>query len=221
MFEFPNDFIIYVNGLLILLLIFVVYRGYKRGLLLQLVDLISTFVSLIIAWIFSDVFVSVFTFIKYDGSGVLGIDEFVSAHANRLIWFVILFIVIRLLMMLLTPLAKAISKVPLIKQVNSAVGGVFSIVTFVIYILIISFFLTLPIVKNGTDIINNTYLKPIHEYLHPVIAILDERVNENASIQSLLRESKLSVNQKQEIVSWLAKNGFSNDEIKEFLANYE
>ena len=90
MVSFPFEFIIYLNAVLVLFLVFVIYRGYKKGMLLQLVGLISTFVSMIIAWIFSDVFMNVFHFVTYNTTGIFSLDNFVTENANRLIWFVIL-----------------------------------------------------------------------------------------------------------------------------------
>lgn len=221
MFEFPYDYTIYLNALLALLFVFVLYRGYKRGMLLQIVGLISTFVSLIIAWIFSDVFVAVFQFVNYSKTGITAMDQFVSMNANRLIWFVILFVVIRLLMMVLTPIAAAISKLPLIKQVNSVMGGVFSILTFFIYTILIIFFLSLPVVTNGDYIVENTFLRPIKGVVVPTFSFLEDTIEENDAIQSLIRNRGLSMSQKQTMIDLLQDNGFTQDEIKEFLDRNE
>lgn len=221
MFEFPHDFIIYINGVLILLLLFAIYRGYKRGLILQVIGLVSTIVSLIIAWIFSDVFATMFPLVSYKASGLLSIDTFITNYANRLIWVLLLFVIIRLLLLVLTPIATVISKIPLVKQVNSLVGAVFGLVNFVVYLLLITFFLTLPIVKNGQDIINNTFLKPINESLVPVISIVDKEFNDNEIIQSLISNKGLTTEQKRVMVKFLHENGFTSDEIQGFINSYE
>lgn len=221
MFEFPYDYTIYLNALLTLLFVFVLYRGYKRGMLLQIVGLMSTFVSMIIAWIFSDVFVAVFQFVNYSKTGITAMDQFVSMNANRLIWFVILFVVIRLLMMVLTPIAAAISKLPLIKQVNSVMGGVFSIVTFFIYTILIIFFLSLPVITNGDYIVENTFLRPIKGVVVPTFSFLEDTIEKNDAIQSLIRNRGLSMSQKQTMIDLLQDNGFTQDEIKEFLDRNE
>lgn len=221
MFEFPQEFIIYLNALLVLLFVFVLYRGYKRGMLLQVVGLVSTFVSMIIAWIFSDVFLEVFQFVTYSKTGITAMDQYVNMNANRLIWFVVLFILIRLLMMVLTPVAAAISKLPLIKQVNSVMGGVFSVVTFFIYTILIIFFLSLPIVTNGDAIVENTFLRPIKQAVVPTFSFLENMIEENDAIQSLISNRGLSMSQKQSIIDLLQDNGFTQDEIKEFLDRNE
>lgn len=217
MFSFPYEFIIYLNAVLVLFLVFVIYRGYKKGMLLQLVGLISTFVSMIIAWIFSDVFMNVFHFVTYNTTGIFSLDNFVTENANRLIWFVVLFVVIRLLMMVLTPIASLISKLPLIKQVNSAFGAVFSLITYLIYIVLIVLFLSTPIIKNGNQIIENTFLRTVDKYVISNLGFLEDKLEENEALQSLVSNRGLSVTQKQAMVDMLIEQGFSNAEIKEFL----
>ena len=217
MFSFPFEFIIYLNAVLVLFLVFVIYRGYKKGMLLQLVGLISTFVSMIIAWIFSDVFMNVFHFVTYNTTGVFSLDNFVTENANRLIWFVVLFVVIRLLMMVLTPIASLISKLPLIKQVNSAFGAVFSLITYLIYVVLIVLFLSTPIIKNGNQIIENTFLRTVDKHVISNLGFLEDKLEENEALQSLVSNRGLSVTQKQAMVDMLSEQGFSNAEIKEFL----
>jgi len=217
MFSFPYEFIIYLNAVLVLFLVFVIYRGYKKGMLLQLVGLISTFVSMIIAWIFSDVFMNVFHFVTYNTTGIFSLDNFVTENANRLIWFVVLFVVIRLLMMVLTPIASLISKLPLIKQVNSAFGAVFSLITYLIYIVLIVLFLSTPIIKNGNQIIENTFLRTVDKHVISNLGFLEDKLEENEALQSLVNNRGLSVTQKQAMVDMLSEQGFSNAEIKEFL----
>lgn len=220
MFEFPFDYIMFVNAFLILLFIAVLYKGYKEGMLLQIVNLVSSFVAIIIAWLFSDVFATVFQFVYYSKTGAPSIDNFFTQSANRMIWFFVLFVVIRLLLIVLRPIASMISKMPLIKQVNSIAGAVFSVVTYVFYLMLITFFLTLPIVKNGTDIIENSYLSDINKILEPAFKGLETTIQRNESIQYILSERELTLSQKQSLVDMLSENGFSNDEIREFLLQY-
>lgn len=203
-----------------LLFFIVLYKGYKEGMLLQIVNLVNTFVALIIAWLFSDVFVEVYQFVSYTKTGYLHLDQFFSKHANRMIWFVVLFVLIRVVLMLLKPIASAISKLPLVKQVNSIAGALFSIVSYFVYLLIMIFILTLPIVKNGSEIIDNSFLGQVETVVQPALGFIEETIQTNTSIQYILSEKELSLSQKQSIVNFLSENGFSNDEIREFLLKY-
>ena len=221
MFEFPNDFIIYMDGFLLIVLLLCIYRGYKRGLLLQLMGLVTTLVSLLIAWIFSDVAAEIVPIVSYSASGLGNIDAFVANYASRLVWLVILFVIIRVALMVLTPIASFISKMPLIKQVNSFVGAGFGVFQFAVYMFLLVLFLGLPVVTNGRDIIEISKLSLIEEHVVSVIEVVDKKFNDDALIQSLIRNKGLSSTQKRDIVELLARNGFSGDEIREFLKSYE
>jgi uncharacterized membrane protein required for colicin V production len=221
MFEIPNDFIIYMDGFLLIVLLLCIYRGYKRGLLLQLMGLVTTLVSLLIAWIFSDVAAEIVPIVSYSASGLGNIDAFVANYASRLVWLVILFVIIRIALMVLTPIASFISKMPLIKQVNSFVGAGFGVFQFAVYMFLLVLFLGLPVVTNGRDIIEISKLSLIEEHVVSVIEVVDKKFNDDALIQSLIRNKGLSSTQKRDIVELLARNGFSGDEIREFLKSYE
>lgn len=221
MFEFPPAYIVYVNYAIILLFLIVLYRGYKRGLLLQLIDLVSTLAALFIAWIFSDVFMSLYAFVEVNHSGIGSIDNFISANANRLIWFALLFVLIRVGLLILTPIASAISKMPLVKQVNSTIGGIFSVVVFLFYVIIINYILSLPLITNGRHIIDQTFLGTIQKAITPVVSVLDEALSENEVVQALVQDKALSVEQKQAVIAFLSDHGFSSQDIEEFLSRYE
>lgn len=221
MFSIPVDWMVYINGLLIIWILFDLYRGYKRGLILQVVDLVGTFVSLLTAWLLAPVFMNLFTFFKTSGNGVLLINQFMSKQINQLIWFVILFVVIRILLLVVTPLASFISKMPLIKQVNSAVGGVFSIVFFGVKLIIVLFLLTTPFVTNGNEVIENTWFKYVAKATEPVMKFADELVDRNSGIQSIINKQRLPEDQIKAMTDWFKDNGFTEGEIREFLKNYE
>ncbi|CAM2879824.1 CvpA family protein [Erysipelothrix tonsillarum] len=221
MVTFPNDWMGYLNGVIIIWFAVTLYIGYKKGFLLHLVDVVGTFVSLFAAWIFAPVFVQIYQFFKVSGTGFLTINQLVVHQMNQLIWFVILFIVIRIVLLLVTPLATVISKVPLVKQVNSAVGGVFSIAFFALKLLLICVILSTPIIKNGQDVIDNTWLVYIERAGTPIVGSFDEFMNQNTAIQSIIMDQKLSPSQEDAMVKWLQKNGFNEIQIREYLEKYE
>lgn len=221
MITFPSDWMIYLNGVIIIWFLIDLYRGYKRGMLLQIVDVVGTFVALFAAWLLSPAFSKVITFVKLDGNGLVTVNQFVGNQVNRLIWFVVLFVVIRILLLLVTPLASFISKMPLIKQVNSAIGGVFAVVMFGVKLMIAILLLSTPLIINGQDVVNNTWLKQVNEVGQPVLAIVDDFIVRNDAIQSIIMEQKLPDEQEQAMVKWLTDNNFTDQEIKEFLNKYE
>lgn len=220
MFTFPDSMIVYLNGVFIIWFLLTLARGYRRGLLLMIVDIVGTFVALFAAWVFAPVFVRIYQFVKPVGAGLVSIDQLITQQINRLIWFFILFIIAKILLLFVTPLASAISKIPLVKQVNSAVGGVFSIAHFALQMLLLIYFLSFPIIKNGQDIIDNTWLASYSKISEPVLDKFEDSYTKNEAIQNLINHRSLSDKQEEELADWLQEKGINELEIKEFLNNY-
>ncbi len=222
MFEIPFNLLIYVNFVLIIWFLVDLYRGYKRGLLLQILDWVSTFVALFVAWLFSNPFAQAFPwFYSAKGIGVASIDAAIALQVNRLVWLLILFVGLRLLMLLLTPLAGFISKMPLIKQVNSSIGGVSSVLLFGVKLILVTFFLTFPIVKNGQEVIDASVLKHVEKLTLPLFEMMDSTISSNTALQSIINHQELDATQTENMVEWLRGLNFSTNEIMEYLDRYE
>lgn len=221
MFTFPIEFIPYLPLVLVLWLLIDIYFGYKKGLILQLVDLVSTFVSLFAAWVLSPIFVNIYSIVDFDSTSLLSIEHLIGNHTNRLIWIVILFIAIRIVLLVVKPLASFISKMPLIKQVNSSVGGVFSVIYFLIKLVILVVVLSTPYIKNGSDIIEQTPLKYVDQISEPLLNSVSNFIGRNEALQAIVYEQKLSDEQAKSLQNWLEDKGFTASQIEEFMNKYE
>lgn len=222
MFSVSTDLLVFTNLVILIWGLIDLYRGYKRGFLLQLLDSVTTLVALFVAWLFSSPFASAFPwFYSSSGVGITSIDAAIAQQVNRMAWIVIIFIVIRLVLMVLSPIASLVSKMPLIKQVNSSIGGVASIFFFGIKLVLLCLFLTFPVVKNGQQVIDNSVLKYVEQFSVPVFEMIDQTVSSNIGIQNILNHKELSPEQQEEVVAWLRSLNFSTSEIMEYLNSYE
>lgn len=222
MFEIPYNLLAFTNLTLLVWFLIDLYRGYKRGLLLQLLDWVTTFVALIVAWLFSSPFAEAFPwFYSAKGIGIASIDSAIALQVNRLVWLAIIFAVIRVALMILSPIASLISKMPLIKQVNSSIGGVFAVVFFSVKLVILCLFLSFPIITNGQDVIDQSVLKYVAQYSEPVFEWVDVTLGSNSAVQSIVGHQKLDEKQTESVIEWLRSLNFSTNEIMEFLNSYE
>lgn len=221
MFTIPYSILQYTNYLLLIWLLIALYRGYKRGLILQVVDMVTTFVSLLAAWVLSPIFQNVYQFVETSSNGFVSIADLVGMQTNRLIWFALLFVLIRIVLLVIKPLAVVISKMPLISQVNSSIGGVFSMVYFAIKLVILIAILGTPVVANGQEVIDSSVLKHVDSISKPILENVFTSLSKNDALQSIIYEQKLTDEQTIAITEWLQSNGFTHNEIKEFLSKYE
>lgn len=220
MFTFPQELIPFINPILIIWVLVEIYFGYKNGLVIQLLNLIGTFVSFIIAWLLAPVFATVFSFMQTKGSGIFTIEQTVYAEINKLIWVVILFLVIKVTLWILTPMVKFITKIPLIKQVNSLAGAVGSIGFVFIKAMVLCFVLTFPLITNGQEMIQKSALNYVAVVATPVEDLISTTLNTNLGLQSILENQSLSPDQQKTMVEWLENNGFTQKEIEGYLNTY-
>lgn len=217
----PEIIVMFINPILILWLLVEVYFGFKNGLVIQILNMIGTFVAMLIAWLLTPVFAQVYQFFKSSGVGLFTIEQTITAQLNFWAWFVILVIVIKVLLFIITPMVKWITNVPLIKQVNSLAGGILSVFMYLLKVMIVCFFLTIPIFKNGIEVIDNSYLSKILIISKPFERVFNTTIETNLGLQSILNDRKLSDEQTQAMVNWLENNGFNQYEIEGYLRRYE
>ena len=96
-------------------------------------------------------------------------------------------------------------------------GGIFSIVMFAVKIFILIFLLSLPLVKNGSEIVEKSWLSYVEPLSEPVFESLDETLKANDALQSILMKQELSEKQNQDMLDWLQSQNFTRNEIEEFL----
>ena len=86
--------------------------------------------------------------------------------------------------------------------------------------LLLIYFLSFPIIKNGQDIIDNTWLASYSRISEPVLDKFEDSYTKNEAIQNLINHRSLSDKQEEELADWLQEKGINELEIKEFLNNY-
>lgn len=164
----PNEYFLYINiGIIVIYLLFI-FVGYKKGFLFEVVSLIYTAVSCLIAWFISPVLGSVYPILKLDNlnSDAELLSKFVNLEAisNTVIYFVIVFLVLKLIYLVIALLLKSLNKIPVIGKFNQILGAIAGVINATIVILVVSTLLNLPIFENGKQIKEETYFGYVNEY---------------------------------------------------------
>ena len=179
----PNTYFIYINiGIILVYLLFIII-GYKKGFLFELVSLIYSVLSCLIAWFVSPVLASTYPIVKLAElqsdtdliSKLINLD----AISNTIIYFVIVFLVLKLVYLLLAFILKGINKVPVIGKFNKLLGGLAGIINATIVVLILSTLLNLPIFENGNQIKKETFFIYVHEYSQNALKYVLDNVDLN------------------------------------------
>ena len=154
-----------ISIVILILLSFGVLLGIKRGFTYQLIKMVGIFLILILSYLLKDliaeIFIKYFDFIK--------IDKSISIIFYRMLSFIILCFIFRLILQLLLRISKTfenILKATVILSIPSKIlGGILGFIEYYIYIFIILLVLNLPFMpidigksKMASSMINGTPL---------------------------------------------------------------
>ncbi|MBS3972024.1 MAG: CvpA family protein [Erysipelotrichia bacterium] len=208
----------------ILIALFVLIRlrmGLTKGLLLMLFELLSLGIALLFASMLLPVVSSQWMIVNISDANInTEILEAISGLANQIVWFFILFAIGSLLMLLVTPLIKVISKVPIFKPINSFFGAMFSLIGTWIWLFIFSLILMLPWIPSGSTLVNQSWFAPIQTH---TLTLFDEETR-NDTVQAskilftiLTDPDQVSDDERAYVKQWLLKLGLDEAIINQFL----
>ena len=87
-----------------------------------------------------------------------------NSIVNIVIYFLLVFLVLKLIYVFISLLLKSMNKIPVIGSFNQILGAVFGFINATLIVLSLSMLCSLPILKNGEEIKEGTVLKLITTY---------------------------------------------------------
>lgn len=173
-----SNYFFIVDIIVVVIFILCMAFSYKNGLIYELVSLLLIFISLFFAYLLSPILAKRYYLIKPDLSSFPDINPTVIYNGvNVVVWFIVLVILFCLLLILIKPLFKKLTKIPVIGWVNKVFGVVIGFIKGLFICFIISYLLSLSIFKNGNDIKNGTFIKYSDELSNKAITIIIKNVN--------------------------------------------
>lgn len=177
----PNSYVLYINIFIGLLYAVMIFNGFRRGLLFELISVLYNILSLVIAWILCPVLASEFPIVSMQNLSeeLLIMSHFVDLGPliNSLLYFVIIFLLLRVVYMLIGLLAKSVNGLPVIGLMNKISGAVMGVVNATIIVTVMSLLLVLPIFSNGKEIRNKTVFAYIEKYSDMAIDFVTENMD--------------------------------------------
>lgn len=204
-----GSFIMIINILILAFYIIMFFAGYKKGFLLQVVDIIGLLVTIYLAWLFAPVLA---TYFEIWPKSMVPLQDTIfgtaiSNYINQLVWFFIILVVIKLLLLIIRPVIKMLQQIPLLKQLNGLLGALFSFVSSTVWIILISFILTLPFFSEGQQIVQKSWMSPILDTATNFVKELEEPLKKNDALTKLTNNmNDLSENDREELKQWFEEN---------------
>jgi uncharacterized membrane protein required for colicin V production len=203
----------YINIAVLVLYVIFMIRGAKRGLLMQVISALGTVVSFLAAWRYCSFASGYYNLWPKDlipMRDIPGVGDALYSHLNQVIWFIALFIVIRLLFVILEKLCSGLSGLPVIKEVSGLLGGVLGLVSATVWVIVITVILNMPFFKNGKDVTDQSLLGTVTKTVTGAVTELAGPVNAAETISGLYQEvTEFGDQDKEAIGEWLSDHGIN------------
>lgn len=213
-----------INIASIVLILFTLYSGYKKGALWQVIRILCIVAVIVLAWIISpgmSGLVNIFP-VKWMPFSDSALSSVFYSKFNQLAWFIILLVIgLVIVFLLIKPLLEVITDLPFLKSINGVIGAVFSLIPVYIVMVLISYILSTAIFSNGKDAIDRTVLKYVKSSSNAVVSFLSDSFQNNLALQKLFNDP-LSLDREdlKSVIDWLKKAKVSSEDIAAFFEKY-
>ena len=206
--------IMLVNMVILCVLCALVFGGYRDGFLLKLLSILSFFVCGFLAWWASSY---VGSFIHLYPKHALPLQDtpleaVLYDNLNRLLIFVILFVLLQLAVLVIKPFTKAANHVPVVSGINRLLGAALLMV-------LAAMVCRLPFWKTGNEIASASLLRYSDGMMDALTFYAREPLQELSRLTSELDEKQtLSTAEKENIRSWLLEQNMKKEDVDTLLS---
>ena len=218
---FKLEWIIVVDLLILATFVINIFRGYRQGFLISLVNVIRFVLALVVASFLSGPVAKTFPLINLNAGGLdLAITQALGIKGSESIWFLIIFLSVYIISLLIIPVIRLLDIFPIISSLNKALGLVFGVVLGWLKVLIIFFIFTLPLFNNGGIILQESRLRHF-ESSFGFIQMFSETMEDNLIFQKLVLDKPLDDQEEAEVQAWLESMNMDEDSIVNFLERFK
>lgn len=218
--ELLNNSTFILNIILVVIFIFFVFRGYRKGVITQFFMLFTLVGAIFIAWFLYKPFGALFkitpAFLVPFQDTVL--EQFFYTKVNGYVWFIILFVIAFIFLKFLKVVFNTISKVPGLSLVNKILGMAFGVVNYVIVAFVMIYIISMPIFTNGVSMVEHSLLNPIVQMTNKIVPTINNRLTEFEVFDILMSDAKqATIEDVENMQHYLEKNNISVENITQFI----
>ena len=211
MFTLQENWAIYVSAFVVLFFVLKAAQGYNTGILRRLIGLVGSIISYWIAWILCGVFAKYINIISVKSLGLAGtpFEAIAKTYVNQIAWFILLFLVLRILFFVVDRIAKGVHKVPGLHAVSALLGAAFGVLEAFVWMVVITVLLHTPLFKNGSYIVENSLIKQVNQVTEMVAKDYLGPLFSSEGFSKIGEDTKsLTDLQRNAVEKWLKENGF-------------
>ena len=211
MFTLQENWAIYFSAFVVIFFILKAAQGYNTGILRRLIGLVGSIISYWIAWILCGVFAKYINIISVKSLGLSGtpFEAVAKTYVNQIAWFILLFLVLRILFFMVDRIAKGVHKVPGLHAVSALLGAAFGVLEAFVWMVVITVLLHTPLFKNGSYIVENSLIKQVNQVTEMVAKDYLGPLFSSEGFSKMGEDTKsLTDLQRNAVENWLKENGF-------------
>ena len=211
MFTLQENWAIYFSAFVVLFFVLKAAQGYNTGILRRLIGLVGSIISYWIAWILCGVFAKYINIISVKSLGLSGtpFEAIAKTYVNQIAWFILLFLVLRILFFVVDRIAKGVHKVPGLHAVSALLGAAFGVLEAFVWMVVITVLLHTPLFKNGSYIVENSLIKQVNQVTEMVAKDYLGPLFSSEGFSKMEEDTKsLTDLQRNAVENWLKENGF-------------
>lgn len=211
MFTLQENWAIYFSAFVVIFFILKAAQGYNTGILRRLIGLVGSIISYWIAWILCGVFAKYINIISVKSLGLSGtpFEAIAKTYVNQIAWFILLFLVLRILFFVVDRIAKGVHKVPGLHAVSALLGAAFGVLEAFVWMVVITVLLHTPLFKNGSYVVENSLIKQVNQVTEMVAKDYLGPLFSSEGFSKMEEDTKsLTDLQRNAVENWLKENGF-------------
>ncbi|MBR2595647.1 MAG: CvpA family protein [Solobacterium sp.] len=215
MFTIPQGFTLYINIAVVVFYLIFLILGSRRGVLRQIIAVAGLLISGFLAVRYYVLLASYIHIVPTEWLPLQDtmIADMIAGYANEAVWFLILFLVFRLLFTFIDRLAAKIHELPVLKQISSILGAGLGVITATIWIFVICTVMSTSLFSNGDYYVRHTALGMIRTAVTGTLKEQNLPVSTTDIVNQIYMTSQnISDDDKKAIEEWLQEQGFEPQE---------
>ena len=201
-----------LNLILIAFIALMVIWGYFKGFLLQLLSFTVWVTIFLVSWLLAPVLAQLVPILT-PAAAVAQlplIGPLITTAVNAVIWFVIIVVIMLLLSLLLKPVLKAVGKIPILKELNHALGMLFALLKAALLMAALTLLLETSLFTNGSDLVQSGILRVVSPVTASISTQLSTRVDPDGVLAKMLDGEPYSTDDTIRLETWLEARGLES-----------
>ncbi len=205
---------IWIDVALVLFYALMCFLGYRKGILRTVIDLVGTAAVIYLSWLLAPILSDFAHIFPSDFAPMQDtvMSSAVYQFCNELLWFLILFVILKIILALLENIAKGIQSIPGLHFISSILGGIFHVIIGLLWTLVFCIVLSLPVFEGGDAAINGTLLGTVRTAVNEIASTYVEPFMDTEAFSTLFEDAtELKEDQQETIRKWLIDHGYTEE----------